>query len=220
MKILKGNIVHTPTKDAFELYENQYIMVSDDGLVEGISRTIPEEHKDNVIDFTDKLIIPAYTDLHLHPFQYPLVGSGYDRELLQWCWKYCGPAEALSLEAGFEKRTCMAVIHDLWKYGSLHSVHFPTQVERNTDTLMELFTQTGMYCFAGKSQDDLPLFEEEAEETKEESMKAALRLAEKYKDSPRVKYIFTVGWSLDASEEMMREIREAARCMKVPFQAH
>lgn len=99
MKILKGNIVHTPTKDAFELYENQYIMVSDDGLVEGISRTITEEHKDNIIDFTDKLIIPAYTDLHLHPFQYPLVGSGYDRELLQWCWKYCGPAEALSLEA-------------------------------------------------------------------------------------------------------------------------
>lgn len=220
MKIFKGNIVHTPTKERFELFENQYIIVSDEGCVEGIAAEVPEEYGDFIVDYTDKIIIPAYTDLHLHPFQYPLIGNGYDKELIDWCFRYCSPTEALSIDEEIEKKVCRAVIHDLWKYGSLHSVHFPSGVERNADTLMEMLQKTGMYAYAGKSQSDLPLFEETAEETKEQSMKSALRLAEKYKDSERVKYIFTSGWSLDTSDALMREMREAALAYQAPFQAH
>ncbi len=220
MKIFKGTMVHTPAKERFEVFENQYVIVSDEGYVEDITGEVPKELKNVTVDYTDKLIIPAYTDLHLHPFQYPLVGHGYDKELLEWCWRYCSPAEALSLEEEMEKKVCRAVIHDLWKYGSLHSVHFPSGLERNTDTLMAMLQKTGMYAYAGKSQSDLPLFSEKAEETRKQSMESALRLAEKYKDSERVRYIFTSGWSLDTSDELMREMREAALAYNAPFQAH
>lgn len=220
MKIFKGNIVHTPTKDAFEIFENQYIFVSEDGLVQEIRKELPQGMEQEVIDYTDKLLIPAYTDLHLHPFQYPLIGNGYDSELLEWCYRYCAPAEMLSAEEATERKVCQAVIHDLWKYGSLHSVHFPTVSEHNVDTLMQMLDESGMFAYVGKSQDDLALFAENADETTEESMQAALRLAEKYKDSRRVRYIFTVGWSLDASDDLMRQIHDAALMYQAPFQAH
>lgn len=220
MKIFKGNIVHTPSKSAFEIYENHYIVVTDDGYVEEIRKDIPEGYEGRIVDFQDKIIIPAYTDLHLHPFQYPLVGNGYDKELLSWAREYCGPAEMLSENETIAATTAMAVIHDLWKYGSLHSVHFPTLLGKNTEVLMDLFQQTGMYCYAGKSQDDLPLFGEFQEETLEESMEESVRLAKKYKDSERVKYIFTVGWSLDASDELLKKIREVALEYNAPFQSH
>lgn len=220
MKVFKGNIVHTPSKEAFEILENQYIIVSDSGYVQEIKSNLPQELSEKVIDYTDKFIIPAYTDLHLHPFQYPLVGNGYDKELLEWCYRYCGPAEMLSMDEKIEKKVCKAVIHDLWKYGSLHSVHFPTMSEHNVDTLMQMLDASGLFAYVGKSQDDLPLFAEKEDETLEESMQAALRLAEKYKKSNRVKYIFTVGWSLDASDELMRQIHNAALKYNAPFQAH
>ena len=179
MKVFKGNIVHTPSKEAFEILENQYIIVSDSGYVQEIKSNLPQELSEKVIDYTDKFIIPAYTDLHLHPFQYPLVGNGYDKELLEWCYRYCGPAEMLSMDEKIEKKVCKAVIHDLWKYGSLHSVHFPTMSEHNVDTLMQMLDASGLFAYVGKSQDDLPLFAEKEDETLEESMQAALRLAEK-----------------------------------------
>lgn len=220
MKIFKGNIVHTPSKTTFEIYENQYIVVTDDGYVEEIRKEIPSEYGEKVIDFGDKIIIPAYTDLHLHPFQYPLVGNGYDKELLNWCREYCGPTELLSEDETIARKVSMSVIRDLWKYGSLHSVHFPTLSGKNTEILLDLFKQTGMYCYAGKSQDDLPLFNDLPDETLEESMIEAIRLAEKYKNEERVKYIFTVGWSLDASDKLLKKIREAALKYNAPFQSH
>ena len=40
IKILKGNIIYTKTKDAFEICEHGYL-VCKDGKVEGIYQTLP-----------------------------------------------------------------------------------------------------------------------------------------------------------------------------------
>ncbi|NLV77336.1 MAG: guanine deaminase, partial [Tissierellia bacterium] len=80
--VLKGDIVFTPTKDKFETYENSYI-VAEDGRVVGIYKKLKDKYKEYPIkDFTGKMIIPGFIDLHLHAPQYPNRGLGLDKELI------------------------------------------------------------------------------------------------------------------------------------------
>lgn len=64
--VLKGDIVFTPDKDNFKTYKNSYL-VAEEGKVIGIYRKLKEEFKSYPIkDFTEKLIIPGFVDIHLH----------------------------------------------------------------------------------------------------------------------------------------------------------
>ena len=66
IKILKGNIIYTKTKDTFEICEHGYL-VCKDGKVEGIYQTLPFRLGGEAIeDYGDCLIIPGMTDLHIH----------------------------------------------------------------------------------------------------------------------------------------------------------
>ena len=70
IKILKGNIIYTKTKDAFEICEHGYL-VCKNGKVEGIYQTLPFRLGGEAIeDYGDCLIIPGMTDLHIHAPQY------------------------------------------------------------------------------------------------------------------------------------------------------
>ena len=60
IKILKGNIIYTKTKDAFEICEHGYL-VCKDGKVEGIYQTLPFRLGGEPIeDHGDCLIIPGW----------------------------------------------------------------------------------------------------------------------------------------------------------------
>ena len=64
--VIKGDIVHTPTKDKFEVFKDSYLIIEHDVVV-GISNQLESYHKDyELIDHSGKLIIPGFVDLHLH----------------------------------------------------------------------------------------------------------------------------------------------------------
>ena len=66
VKIYHGDILFTPAADQLSVYENSYIIV-EDGVVSQICERVPEEYKGaEVVDYGDKLIIPAFSDLHVH----------------------------------------------------------------------------------------------------------------------------------------------------------
>lgn len=66
VKLYHGDIVYTPSADALAVYENSYIAV-DSGKVEGIYPVIPEKYKHaECIDYGRQMIIPAFSDLHVH----------------------------------------------------------------------------------------------------------------------------------------------------------
>ena len=70
VKIYHGDILFTPSADRLEIHENSYIIV-EDGVVSQICEKIPEQYQGaEVIDYGDKLIIPAFSDLHVHGAQY------------------------------------------------------------------------------------------------------------------------------------------------------
>ena len=60
VKIYHGDILFTPAADQLSVYENSYIIV-EDGIVSQICERVPEEYKGvEVVDYGDKLIIPAF----------------------------------------------------------------------------------------------------------------------------------------------------------------
>ena len=84
MKIYRANIIHTTTPGRLEIIEQGYIVVKSNGLIEGVYRELPEnlDWRRQLIDFGDKLLIPAFNDLHVHAPQYRNLGLALDLELL------------------------------------------------------------------------------------------------------------------------------------------
>lgn len=219
-KIIKGNFIYSETKDSLTIMEQAYMVVDGKGTILGAYSHMPDDTDASLVDYGDRIIIPAFTDLHMHPFQYPLIGNGYDKELLGWCREYCWDIELMSKDKAFSQKVCKLVLGDLCKYGSLHAVMFPSTDYENIVTLFEEAEKSGLYIYAGKSQDDMPLFDREIPETTEESMKQAIELAKRYKDNERVKYMFVTGWALDASNELMTQMGRAAREYNMGFHSH
>mgnify|MGYP000208247360 CR=1 FL=1 len=65
----------TPAADRMEIHENSYIIVEDWCGFQYCEK-IPETYNGvEVVDYGDKLIIPAFSDLHVHGAQYVQRGS-------------------------------------------------------------------------------------------------------------------------------------------------
>ena len=81
---LKGTICYSLTPRTINFMENSYV-VCENGICAGTFSTLPDEYQNiKVVDMGDQLIIPGFTDLHLHAPQYAYRGTGMDLELLEW----------------------------------------------------------------------------------------------------------------------------------------
>ncbi|MGM9612875.1 MAG: guanine deaminase, partial [Butyricicoccus sp.] len=76
--ILKGHIVYSVDQNALSVTENGYL-VCVDGKSAGVFREIPEKYAGlPVEDCGDRLIVPGFTDLHVHAPQYTFRSLGMD----------------------------------------------------------------------------------------------------------------------------------------------
>ena len=71
-KIYKAHILFTKEQNQFEVLENGYVAVDANGCVSGVSTDLASLDSEGakVIDFGDRLLIPAMNDLHVHAPQY------------------------------------------------------------------------------------------------------------------------------------------------------
>ena len=94
-KIYKAQILFTKEKDHFEVLENGYIAVGADGRVIGVSEDLASLDSEDaeVIDFGDRLLIPAMNDMHVHAAQFRNQAIAMDMELLPWLQTYTFPEE-------------------------------------------------------------------------------------------------------------------------------
>ena len=79
---LKGTIVHTPTIDQFEYFEDSFL-VCENGKVNGIYKELPVPADTiKVYDYSGKIIIPGMCDMHIHAPQYVFHGMGQNLSLI------------------------------------------------------------------------------------------------------------------------------------------
>jgi len=165
MKAYRANIIYTPSLDDLRTIRQGVIIVDDNGLIVEVSKSIQDRFKDlSVKDFGDCLLIPAFTDLHLHASQSPIRGLGYDRES-DWFTGFCYPAEHRYGRIEYARVLNAELVQALWEQGTMcANIMCTTHVESAID-LFEQYVKTGMSAAIGKMNSDYGAFGEALETT-------------------------------------------------------
>lgn len=216
----RGNILYTPTPEAFQVLEGGYIVVQD-GIVISVAADLEEHHRAvPVRDFGDQLIIPSFNDLHVHAPQFPMAGLGFDEELLPWLEKYTFAVEARYSDDAFAEALYRRFLHKMWTVGTLRFSAFATLHKQATLTLMRLTQESGLRGFVGKVNMDRnspPILVETTEQSILDTIEIAEHAAE---HTPHVGAIITPRFVPSATAELLAALGEIAERYDLPVQSH
>mgnify|MGYP000934546274 CR=1 FL=1 len=218
--VLKGDIVFTSVKDRLDIFEDSYLIV-ENGKVVKISKVLEESYKGYPLkDYSKKLIIPGFVDLHLHAPQYPNRGLGLDKELIPWLETYTFPEEEKYDDLEYSRKVFTRLINELWSLGTTRSVVFASVHKESTKLLLDLFLESGLGAYVGKVNMD----RNTKKELKEDTNKSILdteEIIKEYKDkSNLVKPIITPRFVPTCSEGLLEALGNLALRYEVPVQSH
>lgn len=218
--ILKGTIIHTPTKDQFEYYENSYL-VAVDNVIKGIYKELPKEYeKEEVKDYGDKLIMPGMCDMHVHAPQYVYRGLGLDLQLMQWLETYAFPTESRFSDMEYAKNYYEAFADALAKNGTTRAVIFSTIHVPSTGLLMEILEKKRIGGYVGKVNMDT-LCPDSLREDSEQSLKDTREWLIEWKDKlSLVKPAITPRFIPTCSTTVLKGLGELVKEFDVPVHSH
>ena len=220
MQIYKGHILFTKTPDKFDIIERGYIVV-ENGKIREVCASLPEALRTaEVVDFGDKLIIPAMNDLHVHAPQYRNMGMAMDMELLPWLDNYTFPEEAKYADVDYADKMYRRFVKHLWKVGTMRTVAFGTVHKASTIRLMELFEQAGMGAMVGKVNMNRNCPDALCE-TVPDAVAADEELINTWNDPEGLVHtILTPRFVPSCTPEMLTEIGRLAHKYNMPVQSH
>lgn len=218
--ILKGTIIHTPTKDQFEYYKNSYLVAVDNGI-KGIYKELPKEYeKEEVKDYGDKLIMPGMCDMHVHAPQYVYRGLGLDLQLMQWLETYAFPTESRFSDMEYAKNYYEAFADALAKNGTTRAVIFSTIHVPSTGLLMEILEKKRIGGYVGKVNMDT-LCPDGLREDSEQSLKDTRAWLMEWKDKlSLVKPAITPRFIPTCSTTVLKGLGELVKEFDVPVHSH
>ena len=136
--IIKGNFIYMTSRTDMQIRQQQFLHV-EDGIVQSFYKELPKLFcEEEVKDYGDAIIIPAFCDLHVHAPQYLNRGIGFDKELLPWLETYTFPVEGKYKDPVFAKRAYKLFLNRLWASGTMRFSAFATLHHDATWELMRL----------------------------------------------------------------------------------
>ena len=219
IEIYRGNIVYSESQEKMAEHRKSFLIVRD-GIVEDICPVLPEKYAEcPVADFGDDVIIPAFSDLHVHAPQYPQRGLAMDALLNDWLNQYTFPLEAKYADPEFARQVYKAFVDDMIAHGTMHAVVFGTIHREATGLLLSDMEQHGLEAFVGKVNMDMqsPSF---LCETTEESLKETEAFLEQYGGNCHARPILTPRFAPTCTMELLKGLGKLARKYEVGMQTH
>ena len=217
--VYRGTIVHAPHLGALECAEHAYL-VAEGGRIAGIFEELPGKYQNAALeDFGDSLIIPSFTDLHLHAPQYIMMGMGFDLPLLDWLNTYTFKEEARFADADFARTVYEALAAELVRRGTTRVCMFSTLHREATLILMDALERAGITGYVGKVNMDRNGLPGVLQETTEESVRETLRWLEGC-HFEHVKPIITPRFTPSCTDELMAELGRIANEKGLYVQSH
>ena len=220
--VYKAHILYTKEKSHFEVLENGYIAVDAEGRVAGVASNLASLHCGDaqVVDFGNKLLIPAMNDMHVHAPQVHNQGVAMDLELLPWLQNYTFPEESKYADVDYAERMYRRFLHTQWLFGTMRSVVFGTVHTESTRKLMHLYQESGMGALVGKVA-----MNRNCPETLSEDVDAAVAgneslIAEFNRPGARVRPIITPRFVPSCTPELLKACGELAAKYQLPVQSH
>jgi guanine deaminase len=220
VKILKGNIVFTETPKEFKVFENNYIVI-EDGKTKGIFDELPSEYSNiNIIDYTDKIIIPGMNDLHCHAPQFRNLGMAMDKELLPWLNSYTFPEESKYESTDYAKNMYPKFVKEMWRAGTTRASVFATVHKDSTRELMNLFEKAGLGAYVGKVNMNMNCPDPLLEDTFKSLGDTEEILKEYSKKDSIVKPIITPRFVPSCTSDLLKGLGDLCIKYNVPSQSH
>lgn len=208
-KIYHGDIVYAVSANHLVVNEDSYIVI-ENGQIEGIYPVIPTKYKGmGCVDYGRKMIIPAFSDLHVHGAQYVQRGIGMDCLLADWLNNYTFPQESRFKDMDYAKQCYDAFVDDMIRHGTFHANVFATIHREATDYLFKKMEDKGMYGYVGKVNMDCHSPEFLIETTEESLRETEFYLAD-HTDSKKVKPILAPRFAPTCSEKLIMGLGKLA----------
>lgn len=222
MTIYKGNIIFTPSPDRIEVLEHGNIIVDDNGKIQAVysDGNMPECYSScKVVDYGDKLLIPAMCDLHVHAPQYHNMGMAMNLELLPWLQTYVFPEERRYADPAYARVMYRHFVNEMLLQGTTRSAVFATIHPEATIILAEEFAKAGMSAKIGLVGMDRNC-PEYLSNTSEEVVKGTMELMEATKEYPLVDAIVTPRFVPSCTDKMLCALGKLAADQSLPVQSH
>lgn len=212
--------MHTPTPDHFEVYQGGYIVVDEAGYVQGIYEVLPLEMVGMpVVDYGDRLLIPAMNDMHVHAPQYANMGVAMDMELIPWLNVYTFPEEEKFADERYAKSVYDAFVMELCRQGTMRAAVFATTHLSATQLLAKIFDEVGMGALIGLVGMDRYSPDKLANTLL--SWKADMQeLVQSMVNSAKVKPIITPRFIPSCTPAMLQTMGDMAEQYSLPVQSH
>jgi guanine deaminase len=219
MKLIHADIVCSKDREHLAVYEDSYIGV-EDGLVQGIWQEVPEDLRGaEIIDYGDAVLIPAFTDLHVHAPQYLNRGLEMDLLLYDWLYKCTFPMEARFADIEFAKSVYDAFVDDMLANGTMHACVYGTIHSEATSYLIEKMESKGMKAFVGKINMNRDALEDLVEDTAA-SISETEAFLERYSSNKHAKPILTPRFAPTCTGDLLSGLGRLAEKYEVGVQTH
>lgn len=220
LKIYKGNIIFTKTKDKFKVIENGFIVV-ENGKVVNVYDKLPAEYKDvSIVDYKDNLIIPGMNDLHAHAPQFRNLGMAMSKELIPWLNDYTFPEESKYEHIEYADKMYQRFVKEVWKNGTTRIAVFATVHKKSTLRLMEIFKNSGLGAFVGKVNMNINCPDSLLENTHQSILDTKEILDMNLEKDSLVKPIITPRFIPSCDSELLKELGDLALKYNVETQSH
>lgn len=221
VKLYRADLVTAKEPGRLDCLPGGYVAVGADGRVTGVYAKLPADLAAlPVEDLGHRLLIPAFTDLHLHSSQLPTAGLGYDGSGAEWFTRYTRPVEERYADLAYADEINRELVKKLWENGSLHSVIMATTNAAATRNLLERLMKSGLCALAGKMNSDFGVYGDATEQT-DVSCRETRELIDWARGrSDRVGYVLSPEYVPAATPELLRFLGECARQENLPVQSH
>ena len=220
IRILKGDFIYSKSQTELEMIKDGFLLANEKEII-GLYTELPKEYKEERIeDYTGKLIIPGFTDLHVHAPQYTFRGLGMNMELIPWLNTYTFPAEAKYADVNYAKKTYPRFVEDLKNSSTTRAGIFGTIHVESTKYLMDLIEESGVVAGVGKVNMDRNSPENLCEGTEESLENTRRWLSEIEGRYDRVFPILTPRFIPSCSDRAMEGLETICRETGLPVQSH
>ncbi len=219
--IVKGTFYDTPTPNTLRTRFG-YLEVKD-GKCHSFSQEFKEEWKElEVKDHSGRMILPGFTDLHLHAPQYNYCGCAMDLQLLDWLNQYTFPEETKYEDLTYAKQSYESFVNDLLHSVTTRSCMFATIHTKATLELMQQLEATGLISYVGKVNMNRNSPDTYTEHTTNAGIQNTLQWLEEWKklDLKNTKPIITPRFTPSVSDTYMEALGKIANENDLPVQSH
>ena len=219
MKLIHADIVYSEDRTHLAVHPDSYIAV-EEGIVKGVWTEIPEEYRNvPLTDYGNAVLIPAFSDLHVHAPQYLNRGLEMDLLLADWLDKCTFPLEAKYADPEFAKLVYDAFVDDMIANGTMHACVYGTIYTEATSYLIERMDRRGIKGFVGKVNMDRNAPDDLLEDP-EGSVRRTEELLEKYSGNRNTRPILTPRFAPTCTRELINDLGRLGRKYSVGMQTH